>query len=130
MTVESEAAAAVKVGAGLLTHWQALAFAGMALVCGLSAGALYFYDKGHAAASIFYEKQIAEVNAKAQSDHDAQQAQIDAGAQSTQPKLAAKMDSINANLAVLAAQAKRPPVVFNPNCVLPPEQISAYNAIH
>lgn len=120
---------AVKVGAGLLTHWQALAFGALALVAGLSSGALYFYDKGYTSASVSYERAIAEGNAKAKSDHDAQQAQIDKLAAASQPELAQKFDSIKAQLATLTAQAKKPPVVFKPDCVLPPDQVSAYNAI-
>ena len=119
-TVEGNAAAAVKLGAGLLTHWQALAFASLALVAGLSAGALYFYEKGDKAASVRYERIIADANARAKADHDSMQAQIDAAAASSNPALARKFDSIAAQLATLTAMAKKPPAVFKPDCVMPP----------
>lgn len=128
-TVQSEAAAAVKLGAGLLTHWQALAFAILALLCGLSAGALYFYEAGDKAASIRYEKLIAEANARAQADHAAMQQQLDAAAASSNPALAKKFDAISAQLAQLTAIAKKPPAVFKPDCVMPKAEQDAYNAI-
>lgn len=123
---------AVKVGAGLLTHWQALAFGALALVAGLSSGALYFYDKGYTSASVSYERAIAEGNAKVKSDHDAQQAQIAdlTKRNSDLLDIAKRLDRVGAQLPGLIAQAKQPPVVFKSDCVLPPDQMAAYNAIH
>jgi hypothetical protein len=128
-SIEGGAVSAVKVGAGLLTHWQALAFAGLALVSGLGIGALYFYDKGYTSASVTYERTIAVANDKAKADHDAQQSKLDALAKATNPELAKKFDRISQQLSSLGIEAKHPPKVFVPECVMPDEQVAAYNGI-
>jgi hypothetical protein len=72
---------------------------------------------------------IADANKKAKEQQDAQQAQIDSLAAASQPQLTQKFNAISSQLAVLTAQVKKPPAVFKSDCVLPPEQVSAYNAI-
>jgi hypothetical protein len=128
-TIEGAAGSALKVGAGMVTHWQAIAFASLALIAGLGAGALHFYDKGFTAASVADAKGLAEANARAAAADADKQVAIDKLAASSAPAIKAKVDSIAAQINALSVKAKAPPKVFADNCVMPASEVAGYNSI-
>lgn len=96
----------------------------------------YHYTDRHAAVEAAkaandadWSKKIDAANAKADADRAAQEQTIADLRKSSQPEIKAKVDSIAATLAKLSAQAKAPPKVLPANCVLPADQVAAYNAI-
>lgn len=86
-------------------------------------------SEAHTEDKAAFQAQVEKVNAEAKADHEAQQATIDNLAQSAQPEIAAKLSSINGMLAKLKSDAAKPPVVFKQDCVMAPDQVSAYNSI-
>jgi hypothetical protein len=128
-TVEGGTAAAVKFGAGLLTHWQALAFAALALISGLSIGALYFYDKGYTSASVKYEKAAAESVAKADAERATLQAKIDAGAAAGNAELSAKIDGIKNLLPSKQGPRYAPTQALPANCLFDDERVQLANSL-
>jgi hypothetical protein len=116
----------------ILTFIRSLAAGHWLLICALVAGIGFHYADRHAAVEAeraTWQTKIEDATKAAQADHDAQQSKLDALAKATNPELARKFASISAQLAQLGIQAKTPPKVFVPECVMPDEQVAAYNGI-
>ena len=107
---------------------------GIAFALALSGLVVYHYTDRHAAVKeaeaqrdADWNKKLDAANATAQADAAAKQAQIDKLAASSAPEIKAKVDKIAATLATLK---DKPIVKYLPaDCVLPPDQVAAYNSI-
>jgi Tfp pilus assembly protein PilO len=116
----------------ILTWLRSFALGHWLLICALVAGIGWHYADRHAAVEAeraTWQTRIEDAKKEYQADHDAQQSKLDALAKATNPELARKFDRISQQLSSLGIDVKHPPKVFVPECVMPDEQVAAYNGI-